>query len=191
MPVDPKLMITLISALAATLIGVLVFFDFSPRVRLRILPTLVDKANLRYVLRLEVENISKVTIAKDQVRGCKLQILEHSLQAGSNFSEFVPFTREKHDERPPSERAKAWREPISILETTRFLYPGDLVIVERLISLPDDDTFLHVGFQFHGEIRWLTRIALRIQSLLAAEKVERWTTTGFLYPPKTDAENSS
>jgi hypothetical protein len=178
-----KFVYTVFVALIGAVVAVFIFLDLSPRIRLRLLPATVDQERRRYVLRMEIENVSKVAISQNLHKGCLLQMLEHSIDAHRNMSEFVPFSRETYEKRPSAERAKEWREPVPVFESTRLLYPGDLVIIERLLTIPDDQTFLHVGLQFHGEIGRITRLALGIQSMLTAEPTERWTTTCFIFPP--------
>ena len=175
-------LIALVGLLLAYLVSVLVFLDWTPKVRIRILPRWVDLDKGELILRLEIENTSRVPIIK---RCCKLQVLEHSVNAQPRLSEFVPFTIEWYDKCLPDQKPNHWREPECIFKTTLFLYPGEVIAVERLEKLPDKDTYLHVGMQFKAHIPFFSRTALRFWGIARIKRDighEQWTTTTVIYP---------
>ena len=164
-------------------VSVLVFLDWSPKIRLRILPSWINKSQRQFVLRLEIENSSRVPLIK---RKCELQILEHSMSKQLRLSEFVPMKKERYDKCLPNEKPREWLEPQQVFETTRFLYPGELIHVERLENIPDEDTYLHVALQFEAHIPLPSRLGLRFWGILRLKpdsKTESWTTTAVIYPP--------
>lgn len=163
----------LLSALIALFVGVFVRFDWTPKVKPTLSVQWVDPKRRRYVLRLELENTSNVSVIK---RACHLQVLEHSREKQPNMSELVQFDEKAQD----------------VFTSTDFLYPGEKISVERLGQIDDPDIYLHVGLQFEGHLPLNTRIAFKLQkkALRFASKLpnERWTTTAFVYPPADNEE---
>lgn len=159
----------------AALIGawgfIFIFLQISPKVELRILPRWVDPELGRFVLRLEIENTSRVRVKKEVVR---LQMLPYSETRQLRLSEWVPFSKESIRK---GEEPEKYYDPVEVFGSTLYLYPGEKISVERLECSPDSDKFLHIGLQFRARVllRWLI---IRVFS-----KGEQWTTTAIIFRP--------
>ncbi|HEY8774308.1 MAG TPA: hypothetical protein VIM05_07065 [Gaiellaceae bacterium] len=125
--------------------GLTVLARFSARFSLRILPRWKGDT---LILRLEVENTSRIRAGRPHV---DLQILEYTLEEGdSPLSEWVPFAKEDID---PREEPLEWREPVRVFvspvptsDTTDRVYPGEVLVAERLYDYPGD-VVLHIGLR--------------------------------------------
>jgi hypothetical protein len=158
---------TTIGIVAVVTMALLAFFvrvSFAPVLRLRILPRWSDDTKNFVILRLEVENISRVRVQKQQIR---IQALRHKLEMGGLLSEWVPFSRDDIRDEQPLE----WREPVEIFNTTNHIYPGEVLSVERMYHC-EQDTALHVGLQVKAKLGRFSRLATRIRSWN-----QQWTTT--------------
>ena len=96
----------------------------------------------------------------------RLQILEYSRDNTLFLSEWVPFSQ---DLIQGNENPIEWREPENICQTTSYIYPGEIVKVERLYTFPVDKIW-HIGFQIQTEYNWL-------EYLLVWKRGKSWTTT--------------
>ena len=155
----------IIAILIGALLAVFIFVQFAPKLKLRILPHWVDKSKGLLLLRLEVENHSRIRVKKDKIL---LQILEHEFSAQGYLSEWVPFTNEaiKTEEQP-----KEWHEPIEIFQSTIYINPEEILSVERLHHCPQN-TILHIGIQAKVKMGFLGALAAWLRSW-----DEQWTTT--------------
>ena len=160
-----KDILTILALLVGSGFAIFVFFHFAPTLQPRILPSWPNKESQGVILRLEVENKSRIRVFKDTIY---LQVLEHKIEEGGFLSEGVPF--EEHAI-IPSEKPIQWREPVEIFQTTKGLDPGDILVVERLYYCPPN-TILHVGLQVRTTLSFFGRIAARIGG-----REQRWTTT--------------
>ncbi|MEN9865780.1 MAG: hypothetical protein RL748_1370 [Pseudomonadota bacterium] len=167
--------IAVLSAFAAVLapfLAIFVFQQFSPVAQIRILTRWIDQENGKLVLRIEIENKSKVRIRQ---KVAMLQVLRYSLTDRRHLSEWVPFSQERVIE---GEEPLEWNEPKKIFASTVHLYPGEVVVIERLEQIENPDHFLHVGIQYksHFKFRWLVTFALAWE--------ESWTTTAIIARPE-------
>ena len=143
---------TILFLFFGALIGVFVFFQFSPVLVLRILPRWTDETRQFLILKFEIENKSRVRANKP--RG-QIQVLEYAIKSGASLSHWVPFDKNaiRSGELPIE-----WREPVKILETTKQIYPGGMVSFERLYYYPQDSVIIHVGLQVELELGFLGRV---------------------------------
>ena len=119
---DIKNIVELISGIAAILtfltgswLAVFVFLQFAPVLSLRIISTWPDEESRWVIIRLEVENKSRVRVRKDEIH---LQVLEHEIKEGGSLSEWVPF---KKDDALDTEQPIDWRDPLEVFKSTKEL----------------------------------------------------------------------
>jgi hypothetical protein len=180
-----KFVIQLLWSLLGVIVAAVVFLDTAPKLRLRITSRVVDPRNRTLILRLEIENISRVLVLHDQDKGTLLQTLHYSFQQPQNITEFVPFTRFDFDKMNARDRPALWSEPEKILTTTSHWYPGDIATIERLIRLPNQSTILQVGLQVHGRVSWWIHTLLKLRGVKRKlGQPERWTTTVLISLPQ-------
>jgi hypothetical protein len=149
----------LITALALFIgagLAVFVFSRLAPVLNLRIIPSWAGDKSRWVILRLEVENKSRVRIHKQSI--C-LQVLEYRVPAGTSFSEWVPFEEEAI---VASEQPLQWSEPIEVFKSTLTIDPNEVLAIERLHYCPPD-TLLKVGLQVRMKLGIAGRIATRVR----------------------------
>jgi hypothetical protein len=157
--------VTILAIIGGGWLAIFVFLQFAPVLALRISHTWsVDDANW-VVLRLEVENKSKIRVHKQAIY---FQLLEHKVTENCSLSEWVAF---EEDGVIPSERPINWHQPVEIFETTRGIDPGEMLVAERLHYCPPN-CILHVGLQVRAKLGLFGRIATRIRGWN-----QSWTTT--------------
>ena len=163
-----KTILEILGLLLGAFLFAFVFLQFSPTLHLRILPTWIDHQQV--ILRIEVENRSRVRVKKEFVR---LQVLEYPVDGQTSLSEWVPFTVEAtiQGEQPPF-----WKDPTEIFTSTRFVYPGELLSIERLYKLNNQNSFLHVGLRFKS------KSISHIFRFKVLGRAEQWTSTVFVFP---------
>ena len=160
-----KDIVTLLALLMGAAISLFIFFQFAPVLELRILPTWTDDSKQFLVVKFEVENKSRVRANKP--RG-QIQILEYPFNPGQALSQWVPFDKgTTRDNEQPVE----WRKPEQIFQSTRRIYPGEVISVERLYHYPQDTAIIHIGLQVQLEMGFVGRIVTRQGS------GERWRQT--------------
>lgn len=160
-----KGIVTIVALLLGAGLAVFVFVQFSPKLQLRIIQRWVDEINGLFVLKLEVENISRIRVYKQKIQ---LQILEHEVPANGCLSEWVPFDEE---EVLSEEKPKEWHAPIEVFESSKFLNPGEILSVERLCHCPHKSV-VHVGLQVKVKLGVLGCVASCFRSWK-----EQWTST--------------
>jgi hypothetical protein len=109
-----------------------VFLQFAPVLNLRVLSSWPDDDSRWVLLRLEIENKSRVRVRK---RAIRLQVLEYPEPEGGSLSEWVPF---EEDDIISSEKPLRWHEPIEIFRSTQKIDPGDILVIERLHFCPEN-----------------------------------------------------
>ncbi len=166
--------------LTGTVLAIIVSVQYAPFVKLRILPKWLDDDSGRVILRLEIENISKVKINNQYIA---LQVLEYPLPKNSSIviSEWVPFVEGKYQklgsEEPPEEPKQKWQKPVPIFTSTKTIYPSEILSVERSYGCPKD-SFLKVGLQLKATssnskfVQWVTR---------KLNWADQWTTTAIIF----------
>lgn len=145
-------------------IAIKLFLQFSPKIKISIHPTWLDKDSGQLKLQIVLENISKVVCEKRRIR---LQILEQKLT--DYINEYVAFDIEHVKHMHPS--PIAFREPIEINGSTKKVYPGEKISTEILLKLKPEN-YHHIGVQFEanlGFFNYLFSITSRHQ--------DRWTST--------------
>jgi hypothetical protein len=170
-----KMNLPSLAILISGFVTIYFFVRFAPKFDLRIIPEWIDKQEKKIVFRFEIENKSQVRINVKQILVnhkfeslmIRLQILEYDKNKTPTLSEFVPFTRESIRE---NENPLEWKEPEKICQTTRHIYPGEVVRVDRLYTFSEDKIW-HIGFQIQTEYNW-------IENLFGLRKLGKsWTTT--------------
>jgi hypothetical protein len=158
-----------IATIFAVLVGgwfaVFVFLQFAPILSLRILPTWSSDNTNRVILRIEVENKSRIRVHKQSIY---LQILEHNVSVGNTLSEWVPFEEKAAI---PTEPPISWHEPIEIFKSTKGIDPGEILVAERLHYCQPNNV-LHVGLQVKAKLNFWGRIATQVRGWN-----QRWTIT--------------
>src|SRR6266498_4555712 len=143
---------TIIAVLAGGWFAIFVFLQFAPILSLRILPTWTDDDTNRVILRIEVENKSRIRVHKQSIQ---LQSLEHNVPMGNILSEWVPFEEEKIE---PAEQPIVWHKPIEIFKSTKGIDPSEILVAERL-HYCQPNNLLHVGLQVTAKLNFWGRIA--------------------------------
>jgi hypothetical protein len=156
---------TILAVLVGGWFAVFVFLQFAPILALRILPTWTSDDPRWVILRIEVENKSRIRVYKQAIY---LQILEQNVHVGSILSEWVPFEKKAV---LTTEQPISWHEPIEIFKSTIGLDPGELLIAERLHYCQPNNV-LHVGLQVKAKLGFWGRIAAQVRGWK-----QRWTTT--------------
>jgi hypothetical protein len=159
-------LITIVALIGGVVVGVRVLAQWAPNIRLAIESWWLDTDKGRIVLRFTLENISRVYVEKNRVL---LQVLFYSVEQQSHLSEWVPFTR---DAIKPEEQPLEGHAPENILETTDGLYPGERITVDRVLTVPKRDIFLHAALQYTARMRGIKRFLAR-----TFRWNEQWTTT--------------
>ena len=156
---------SILALLLGAYVGIFHFLRFYPVVVVRILPSWPVVGSRWVVLRLEIENRSRVRVRKEKVL---LQVLEHRVHEGEHLSEWVPF---EEGAVIPSEKPVRWNEPVEVFESTTGLGPGEVVAIERLYYCPPGSV-LHVGLQFRAQLGVLAKIGGRMRGWR-----NQWTAT--------------
>ena len=154
--------LAILALLIGALAGLFIFFQLAPVAQLRILPRWSDETQQFLIVRLEIENRSRVRILRPTGH---IQVLEYALDTNRALSHFVPFTEERSKKEPPLE----WREPALMFESTRQIYPGATIVVERLHPCPQSEVAIKLGLQIN--------IGLNLFGRLVTLKREPWQQT--------------
>jgi len=168
--------VTILALLLGGLVGIFIFFQLAPVIHLSITPTWIDDVKQFLLIRFEIENKSRVRATRP--RG-QIQVLEHKVDPGSMISQWVPF---RESAILPSEQPVEWREPIKIFTSTRQIFPGEVIVLERLYHIPQNNIILHAGFQVELELSFLGRLVTR--------KREPWRQTTTCFIVKNDAKEN-
>jgi len=150
-----------------------IFLVLSPKVQLKIVPRWVN--NEQVILHLEIKNQSRVRVKKQSVQ---LQIFEYDMSNKESIPEWVPFSKkdlDKFKKNPYNVQPRELTEPKVIFESTKTLYPGEIISCERLYTLSKPSSFLHVGLQFVPHSSFFTT---------GSFKSLRRTITAFVFPPQ-------
>jgi hypothetical protein len=143
---------TLLAVLIAAVGGIFVLSQYAPLFNLRIEPRWNDAAQQILVVKFEVENKSRV---RANFPLGYAQVLEYSQELDMSMSHWVPFSQE--DIRQGEEPLR-WREPARLTETTRQLFPGEVISIERLYHCPEDAVIVHIGLNVQLEISLFVQI---------------------------------
>lgn len=162
-----KDLISILALLVGPVVALFVYFQFAPVLELKIIPTWVDGPRQFLLVRFQIENKSRVRFYSPKGR---IQVLEYKIHPGADLSQWVPFEKKAI---LPTEQPLEWREPVEIVQSTKQIYPGEVISYERLYHRPQDSVILHIGLQVEMKLGLLGRIVTR--------KNEMWrqTTTCF------------
>ena len=160
--------ITILALLTGGAVAVFVYFQLAPVLELRILPSWADDSKQFLIVKFQVENKSRVRLYSPKGR---IQILEHTTQNIDSLSHWVPFEEKAI---LPSEKPIEWHHPEEIFRTTKQIYPGEVISIERLYRCPREGVALHIGLQVELRLGRFGRLVTR--------KKEAWrqTTTSFV-----------
>jgi hypothetical protein len=150
-----KDIMTLLALVIGGALAVFVYFQLAPILKLRILPRWEDDSKEFLVVKFEIENRSRVRVASPIGR---IQVLKHKVEKGAWMSHWVPFSK---DTIRPGEHPTEWREPERIFTSTRHIFPGETISVERLYHLPENTVVLHIGLQVEIGMGLVGRIVTR------------------------------
>lgn len=156
---------TIVAVLVGGWFAVFVFLQFAPILSLRILPTWATDETNRVILRIEIENKSRIRVHKQSIH---LQILEHNVSVAGTLSEWVPFEEKAI---LPTEQPISWNEPMEIFKSSMGIDPGETLVIERLHYCHPNNV-LHVGLQVKAKLGFWGRIATQVRGWN-----QRWTTT--------------
>lgn len=159
---------TILVILVGAIMAIFVYFQFTPILQLRILPNWADDSKQYLVIRFEVENKSRVRM--HQPWG-QIQVLKYKVQPGFSLSHWVPFEKTAVK---PSEEPIEWSDPTKIFTSTKDIYPGETIVIERLYHCPEETIVFHVGLQVGAKLNFFERI------LTGNKKASRQTTTCFV-----------
>ena len=173
--------LTIIALIIGATFGVFVSVQYAPFVKLRIIPKWMGEGNDsdRVILRLEIENVSRVRINNQHIY---LQVLEYKLPDNPSvvISEWVPFVEGRYQKpglKEPPEVPVEWKEPVPILTTTETIYPGETLVIERSYGF-SKNSFLKVGLQLKAAPANLKFVQRIIEKLNWANQ---WTTTAIIF----------
>lgn len=161
--------VIVLSAILGTLITIFAYAGFLLRLNLRIIPRWENEEMDSIILRLEIENYSKIVVIPEKMR---LQILEYETIYGC-LSEVVPFDRENpiYKQKLKLEPPLMWKEPIPLFGDVTSFFPGETVTGERMHYWPRN-SILQVGLMVDCRPNWFARLA----NLLTNENYI-WTTS--------------
>jgi len=169
--------ILIIVVIIGSFISIFIYLKFAPIVQIKIIDSWIDDELL--ILRIEIENISKVRVAIKQNElqlqnsNILFQKFKHDKGTALTLTEFLPFSKEWFDKKKyPSK----WKEPEIIFETTKWIYPSEIIAVERIIQCNKNDIF-HIGVQVHASFGLLEFADFRHWS-------QRWTSVKFIAKKK-------
>ena len=173
---DIAIIIQVVVLLVGAFAAVFLFLGLSPRLDISITPQWTPGIIDLCVLKVRIENTSRIRIKK---RSIKLQILEHQHTEFQNLSDFVPFQK---DDVRSTEIPVEWQEPSEICQVTKYLYPGKILLVDIPVQCPDPACVKHVGLRVNA-------VLSRFRSVcnLTWRKDHKWTTTVFMLRPATNA----
>lgn len=148
--------------------GLFIFFQLAPILNLQILSSWTDESKQYLLLRFEIENKSRVRIHNPTIR---IQVIEQRISDKGSLSHWVPFRK---DAIQPTEQPVEWRDPEDVANTTKRIYPGETIIIERLYHYPQKPLILHVAIQVEIKLGFWGRMVTR--------KTQNWrqTTTRFV-----------
>jgi hypothetical protein len=154
-----------IVALLAAIFYVYLSWQLTPSLKLRILPRWIDKT--RVILRIEIENASRLRVKKEQIM---FQILEYP-ENQTTLSEWAPFTI---GDLVKGQEPSRWKDPTEIFNTTVHFFANEILSTEILYTLEDQSAILHVALQFRSKppLSWLR--------LNIFGHKEQWTATVIL-----------
>jgi hypothetical protein len=162
-------LVTIFALVVGAGLAMFVFLQFAPLVNLRIIHRWAGDDSRWVILRLEVENVSRVRIRKQHIR---LQILEYELLNDKSLSEWVPFEEEKVcASEPPIE----WKDPKEVFKTTVSIDPNEVLSVERLHYCPQNRV-TKVGLQLRIDPSVFGSFVARVRRW-----DQQWTTTAIIY----------
>lgn len=160
------------------------YLDFAPHLRPAIAVAGRDEERGLVVLRLTIENASRVLVHNVH-EGCRVQVIARPLREHTEYHDFVPLTQDKWTAEGDDVHLGVWQEPRQILATTRHWYPGDRITVDHLVAFPSPSSCLHVALQVRGRLPWYVRVLLGSRAGRDGRRqprVESWTTTAFILP---------
>jgi len=147
----------------SALVFVWIYHGFFPTIFLAL--EVSEEVDGVLLIHLVAENKSRIAA---RMLSARLQVLEHEIS--QTLSEWVPF---KEEDQRENEKAIAWRKPERVITSTKFIQPGQSIVVERLYR-PTAGVAVHVGFQV--EVRSL------IARLFHRNHNPCFTTTRWILP---------
>ena len=179
-------LVTLLAVVIGVIAGLFIFFQLAPVLALRISPSWTDETKQFLIIRYEVENKSRVRVHR--LTG-QVQMFEHTLRQGGFLSNVIPFSQKDYEDinygKSMSEDRPAWHEPSPIFTTTKQIYPGETIIIEKLYSCTKADVAIHFGLQVGLRLGLWGRITTR--------KREPWrqTTTCIIVGRNSDKKTAT
>ena len=170
---DIKDILFITALVCGTLVALFVYFKFAPVIKITIDSNRVN--NTTSLLGIKIENPSKVRVAikKDSSSTTEsnilLQSFQHNKEEIDRLTEFLPFSKDWFEKK---KYPATWREPEIIFETTKWIYPGEVIAIERPI-FHNEGKVLHVGVQVHARFGLLELASVR-------HLTQRWTCVRFL-----------
>jgi len=120
----------------SALVFVWIYHGFFPTIFLEL--DVSEKVDGMLLIHLVAENKSRIAA---RMISAKLQVLEHEIS--QTMSEWVPF---KEEDQRENEKPIAWRKPERVITSTKFIQPGQSIVIERLYR-PTAGVAVHVGLQ--------------------------------------------
>ena len=141
----------LLGLLLGGFISIKLYLQFAPLIVFRITPIWSATSPDIVVLKIEIENKSKVILTKEDI---KLKIIKHKKAATTELKEWVSIDNAE-----------------TICETTRIFYPGDILRIDRLYRCSDDEV-LQGLIQVRAKYSALSKFLAGL-----TQKYESWTNT--------------
>jgi hypothetical protein len=149
-----KDILLIIGLLFGAYLSIRLFRKFTPVVEFEITPKWSELHQDIVILKIEIRNKSKVQITVDRTdnKGIKFKILKRLVADSSELKEWVDI-----------------KDAEQICTSTRCLYPGEIVKVERLYRCTKDELLQGI-IQFNATFS-------NDQKFLVDTSQERWTST--------------
>ncbi len=168
-----KDILLILALVCAPFVTLFVYLKFAPVIKISIDSKRVNDTTV--LLIIQIENSSKVRVAIKKDLSNKtgsnilLQSFQHNRDEINKLTEFLPFSKEWFEKKNyPGE----WGDPEIIFETTEWIYPGEVIAIERPV-FHNQSKVLHVGVQVHARFGLFELAPVR-------HLTQRWTCVRFL-----------
>lgn len=132
-------------------LSIKLYLRFAPDIIFRITPIWSDVTPDFVVLKIEIENKSKVKLTKEKI---KFKIISHNRSNLTEIKEWVQID-----------------EAEEICKTTRIFYPGSILRIDRLYKCPSNEILQGI-IQFEAKFSMFEKRLANING-----KKETWTNT--------------
>ena len=147
-----KDILLILGVLFGVYLSIKIYLQFAPDIVFRITPLWSTISPDVVVVKIEIENKSKVRLTKKKIR---LQINKHDRSTLKELTEWVDFDNTAEE----------------ISKSTILFYPGSVLKIDRLYKCKENEIIQGI-IQFEGKFSWLHKVLASIKS-----NTETWTNT--------------